>query len=162
MIPLSDLLIVQFETPEEVDELADDIMAIVSHMPSHDEDFVEGIREYPEYLTLIYHENSPVAFIQIEDNRGYDDIGKDSLEFSGAVHPAYREEGLALSISPMVIRQAFKKTGKRKMLAKIDPENKEAQMAIVALGFERVPPHPNLPTPDKYIYKLTRKQALNR
>ena len=161
MIPLSELFIVQPENPEEVDEILPDLRQLIELMPEWTEGYFKGIRDFPEYLTLIYHNNKPVAYIQIEDNRGYN-IGKDSLEFSGAVLPEYREQGLTLSISPMVIRQAFRRTGKRKMLAKIDPENKEAQMAIAALGFVRVEPHPDLPTPDKYIYKLTRKQALNK
>jgi len=160
-IAASDLFIVQPQTPEEVDALMDDLKLLVSLMPNVDDDYFDGIREFPEYLTLIYHQEKPVAFIQIEDSRGYD-IGKDSLEFSGSVLPEYRDKGLTQTVSPTVIRQAFKRTGKRKMLAKIHPENTEAQAAIVALGFERVQPHPDLPLPEKVIYKLTRKSALAR
>lgn len=165
MIPLSDLFIVQPETPEEVDEILPDLKPLVLLVPGATDwlnEYAELIRDYPQYLTLVYHNNKPVAYIQISDNEGFESIGKDSLEFEGSVLPEYREEGLTLSISPMVIRQAFRRTGKRKMLARIEPGNKEAQMAIAALGFQRVEPHPDLPTPDKYIYKLTRKQALNK
>lgn len=161
MIPLDELFIVQPETPEEVDELLPDLKLLISLMPEWTEEYFDGIREFPEYLTLIYHHDKPVAYIQIEDSRGYD-VGKDSLEFSGAGLPEYLEQGITQIIAPMVIRKAFRTSGKRKMLAKIDPQNKPAQMAIVALGFQRVELHPDLPPPDQYLYKLTRKNALNK
>jgi RimJ/RimL family protein N-acetyltransferase len=163
MIPLSEFRIVQPKTPDEVDALIDDIREMVFLIPEASEwgeAFLETIQEYPRYVTLVYHDGQPVGFILITDSEGYD-LGKDTLEFWGSVIPEYRQQGLTLSISPMVIRQAFKRTGKRKMLAKIDPENKDAQMAITRLGFERIEPHPDLPPPDKLIYKLTRKAALN-
>ncbi|MCE3234544.1 MAG: hypothetical protein K0Q50_724 [Vampirovibrio sp.] len=165
MIPLSELFIVQPETPEEVDELLPDLKRMVLQVPGAEawiDEYAQLIRDYPQYLTLIYHNNKPVAYIQIADNEGFESIGKDSLEFEGSVLPEYREHGLTLSIAPMVIRKAFKTTGKRKMLAKIDPDNKEAQIAIAALGFQRVEPHPDLPLPDKVIYKLKRRDALSR
>lgn len=165
MIPPEELFIIQPETPEQVDALADDLQALVSLIPGADTwgaDYMDAIKDYPHYLTIVYHHDKPIGYIQIEDNEGYPTLGKDSLEFSGSVIPEYRAEGITQAIAPMVIRKAFKTTGKRKMLAKIDPENKEAQMAIVALGFKRVEPHPDLPMPDKLIYKLTRQNALSK
>lgn len=164
MIPLEELFIIQPETPEEVETLADDLKTLASLMPGFESwgDYVDAIKDYPHYLTLIYHHDKPVAYIQIEDSEGFPELGKDTLEFSGSGLPEYLKQGITQSIAPMVIRTAFKRTGKRKMLAKIDPGNKPAQMAIVALGFKRVEPHPDLPPPDKYIYKLSRKDALNK
>ena len=165
MIPLEELFIVQPETPEEVDELADSFQALIALIPNSTEwgdDYMAVIRDYPQYLTLIYHHDKPIAYIQIEDNECYPNLGKDTLEFSGSGLPEYLQHGITQAIAPMVIRQAFKRTGKRKMLARIDPDNKPAQMAIAALGFKRIEPHPDLPPPTQLIYKLKRKDALNK
>src|ERR1044072_3842402 len=108
MVPLnwispSDLFIIQPKSPEEVDALADDLMPLVRLLPQSVEwldSYIDNIRDYPHYLTLIYHEDRPVAFIQNEDNEGFDSLGKDSLEFSGAVLPEYRDKGLTMQVSP--------------------------------------------------------------
>lgn len=160
-LPLDALTIVQPQTPQGVDNLAEDFNAVASLLPGFDPAWLEGMRDFPEQLTLICHDGKPVAYIEINDNSSFDHLGKDSLEFGGAVLPEYRDNGLTMQIAPLIIRQAFRRTGKRKMLAYVDHDNAEAQMAITALGFQRIEPRPDLPAPDKLIYKLTRSQALN-
>jgi RimJ/RimL family protein N-acetyltransferase len=152
----SRISVIQPTTPEDIDDLAQDIMALYSLEPDHSPDFIDCIRDYPHYVTLFYIDNIPAGLIHIGDAQGYDHLGKDSLEFSGAVLPEYRETGLTQLVSPTTIRQAFLKSGKKKMLAKTDEFNQEARMALNALGFK----HIGRDKDRNLLYKLDRKDAL--
>lgn len=152
----SRVTIIQPKTPEEVEVLADDIMALYNLDPNADPEFIDNIRDYPQYLSIFYIDDNPAGYINIGDADGYDYLGKDSLQFGGAVAPEYRDTGLTQLVSPTTIRQAFKKSGKRKMLADTDPENTEARFALTALGFKHIGKRPN----GRLLYKLDRKDAL--
>jgi RimJ/RimL family protein N-acetyltransferase len=148
--------VIQPKTPEEVEVLADDILTLYNLDPNADPEFIDNIRDYPQYLSIFYIDDNPAGYINIGDADGYDYLGKDSLQFGGAVAPEYRDTGLTQLVSPTTIRQAFKKSGKRKMLADTDEENKEARMALAALGFKHIGKRPN----GRLLYKLDRKDAL--
>lgn len=131
-----DIFIVQPKTPEQVDAVADDINKLALLLPFYEPDFIEGgMREFPEAFTVIYHNDEPVAYIEINDSSSHD-LGKDSMEFGGCVLPEYRDKGLTQQVAPQIIRQAFSRTGKKKMLALVPKDNTEARFAIAALGFK--------------------------
>lgn len=148
--------VIQPTTPDEVDAIADDIIALASLDPDYDDEYIDNIREFPHYLTIFYVDEQPAGIINIGDAEGYDHLGKDSLQFGGAVIPEYRETGLTQLVSPTTIRQAFLKSGKKKMLASLQPENTEARMALTALGFKHIGKRPD----GRLLYKLDRKNAL--
>lgn len=131
-----EIIIIQPKTPEEVDALAEDIHTLASLLPTYEPDFLEGgMRDFPEAFTLVYHQDRPVAYIEINDATSHD-LGKRSLSFGGCVTQEYRKTGLTHMVAPIVIKNAFtRRKMADKMLAFIDPENKEARMAICALGF---------------------------
>jgi RimJ/RimL family protein N-acetyltransferase len=150
-----EIYLFQPQTPEQVDEVADDIHKLASLLPQYESDFLAGgMREFPEAFTLAYHNDEPVGYIEINNAESHD-LGKDSLEFGGSVLPEYRDKGLTLLVAPTVIREAFKRTGKSKMLANIPKNNQEAKHAIVALGFRFYGDKDGLSR-----YKLDRTDAL--
>ncbi len=152
------IAIIQPKTPEEVDSIADDLLAVYSLDPDYDPEWIDNIREFPQYLWLFYIDNEPAGYINIGDAEGYDYLGKDSLQFGGAVVEHYRDTGLTFLVSPLAIKQAFLRSGKKKMLADTHPDNKEAQAALAALGFRRIGNRPN----GKLLYKLDRKDVLEQ
>jgi len=154
-LPLDEIFLIQPKSPEEVDAIAEDIHKLASLLPYYEPDFIEGgMREFPEAFTVIYHLDIPVAYIEINDSTSHD-LGKDSLEFGGSVLEMYRDRGLTQQVAPQVIRQAFKRTGKKKMLAFVPKDNKEARFAIAALGFKYFGDLDGISR-----YKLDRKDAL--
>lgn len=155
-LPPESIFLVQPRTPEEVDAIADDIHALASLLPFYEPDFLDGgMRDYPEAFTVIYHDDQPVAYIEINDAQSHN-LGKNSLEFGGSVLPEYRDKGLTQQVAPKVIRQAFKDRPKAiKMLANVPEDNHEARAAIVSLGFVHYGVHEGIAR-----YKLTREKAL--
>ena len=151
-LDLDRIKIVEFTGPDGVDALRDDIDLLIQQFDSYDPDFVDWVKEHPEILTLVYVDDEPAAYIRIDDF----DVGKDSLEFSGCVMPEYRDGGLTERISPVAIRNAFRRTGKKKMLATIKEHNRPAQFAIVNLGFRRIGRDAN----KDLLYRLDRTTAL--
>ncbi len=152
-----EILLIQPQTPEEMDDIAEDIRHIASMLPDYEEDFIEGgMREFPDNFTVVYHLGQPVAYIEINDARSHSHLGKDSMEFTGAVLPEYRDKGLTQMVSPIIIRHAFKTRGKRKMLASIPDGNDEARFALSALGFRRI----GRDAQGALLYKLDRREAL--
>ena len=154
----SRVTVIQPETSEEVDAIADDLLSIYSLDPDYDPEWIDNIREFPQYLTIFYIDEQPAGYINIGDAEGYDYLGKDSLQFGGAVLEQYRDTGLTQLVSPTTIRQAFLKSGKKKMLADTHPDNKEARFALTALGFKHIGKRPN----GKLLYKLDRKDVLEQ
>lgn len=134
----SEIEIVQPMTPAAVEELASDFMAVIKHLPNYDADYLETAKHFPECLTLVYAKGAPAGFIEIKDNQGWPHLGKDSLEFGGAVIPEFLDAGLTDQVAPLIIRQAFRRTGKKKMLASTHPDNKPARAALVRLGFRPI------------------------
>lgn len=151
-VDLDRIKIVEFTGPEGVEALREDIEILIQQFGEYDHDFIDWVKEHPEILTLVFVDDEPAAYIRID---GFD-VGKDSLEFSGCVMPEYRDLQLTDTISPVAIRNAFRRTGKRKMLAAIDEHNKPAQYAIARLGFRRIGRDPE----KRLLYRLDRKNAL--
>ena len=156
MIPLDDIFLIQPKSADEVKALQEDIKYLASMNPGYESGYEEAIADYPEYLTLIYHHDTPIAYIELTDYRGYEYLGKETLEFGGAVHPDYRKEMITQRIVPMVLRKALKVSGKKKILTRVDDSNKEAQKAVAALGFKRI----GRSHDKRILYKLDRNKAL--
>lgn len=146
------ITVIEFTGPDGVEECRADIELLVRQFDSWDSDFVDWVKQHPEILTLVYVDEQPAAYIRID---GFE-VGKESLEFSGCVMPEYRDGGLTERISPVAIRNAFRRTGKKKMLATIKEHNRPAQFAIVNLGFRRIGRDAN----KDLLYRLDRTTAL--
>lgn len=144
--------VVTFTGPDGVEACRADIELLIQQFGTWDADFVDWVALHPEILTLVYVDSRPAAYMRID---GFD-VGKDSLEFSGCVLPAYHSLGLTNKIAPTTIAKAFMATGKRKMLAVIKDDNRAAQTAIVSLGFKRVGRDAN----KDLMYLLNRTTAL--
>jgi RimJ/RimL family protein N-acetyltransferase len=156
-LALSEITIALPNSDQGVENLREDIEYLAQYFPDTESDYVDAFKQFPQYLTLAYHNDEPIGMIVIKDSEG-EEVGKDSLTFGGCVVPKYRDRGITQQVAPAVIRRAFLSSHKRKMLADIHPDNTEAQMAISSLGFRRIGK-----TPEKnFLYILTRSEALGR
>lgn len=134
MLKDSDISIVQPQTPEEVDQLAADIWQLLP--PETDSDYLGSLRTHPKAITLIYHENKPISYIEMFDNEAREYLGAKSLEFGGAVHPDYTKSHITTRVAPAVIRKRLREAGKEKVLATAKKDDKIARRALSNLGFK--------------------------
>jgi hypothetical protein len=143
-------------TAADIEDLADDIMAVVRHAKGFDADFINGIKLFPHYLTLVYVDRIPAAIIEIKDSQGWPELGKDTLEFGGAVVPEFRHLNLTDLVAPVAIRKAFLERHAKKMLSATPAENKPARMALIRLGFRLIGKDKD----KNLLYKLRRTTKL--
>lgn len=142
--------VVQPQAPEAVEALSQDIWSFLPK--GTDTDYIDGLMSHPEAVTVIYHNETPIAYIELFDNTARHYLGKESLEFGGAVHPDYRKHLITTRVAPAVIRKRMKDSGKTKVLTTCHKDNREAQRAVSSLGFKRI----GRATwcADSYLYKL--------
>lgn len=140
----SRITIVAPQTAEEIHALAAEIVAIAKRFDEADPQpdnyyaaFVDWLATAPQVLTLVRVDGKPAAWIRIDSHKDNPaEVGRKCLEFSGAILPEYLGQGLAEMVSPLAIKAAVARTGKRKIVAITDGHNPAAGASLQRIGFD--------------------------
>lgn len=159
MIQPERISIVLPQTAQEVRDIADDILHVAEAFGSEqgpDErwQFIDWLMTVPHVITMVYVDGQPAAWIRIDDHEDNPkEVGRKCLEFSGAILPEYMGQGLAESISPIAIEQAFARSDAKKIVAITAGDNPAAAAALFAIGFQ----YRATEASGRRIYRIMRK-----
>lgn len=130
-----DLRILMPQTAQDVYDNADMIMrCVLEANPEPEENIIEWYAKNPHVLYLFYDGDKPFCFVRLDDRAVDPTLGKGTVQIHGAVLPEYME--YADIPAKMIIELAFKV--KRKIIAKISPDNLGAVGFCRKWGFKRI------------------------